>query len=105
MSRSTWISFIVLVLAAWSSALVAAEQSIRFATFNVSLNFDQAGALRTQLDGGQWQSARKVAAIIQKTAPDVLLLNEFEHDDNAAGLQIFLQQYLAEGITGLVGEQ
>jgi endonuclease/exonuclease/phosphatase family metal-dependent hydrolase len=84
----------LLLTSPWATP-VAKEQSIRFASFNVSLHFGHRGELAEKLDGGQWPAARKLAAIIQKTAPDVLLLNEFDGDDNGAGLKIFLRQYLA----------
>ena len=84
-----------LLLAAVSAPVLAGGETIRFATFNVSLHFDQRGELASKLDGGQWQPARKLAAIIQKIAPQVLLLNEFDGDDDRRGLEIFVQQYLA----------
>ena len=95
MNRLRWTTAIALLLVAVTTASSAESRSIRFATFNVSLHFGHRGELASKLDGGRWLPAQKVAAIIQKTAPDVLLLNEFDYDDSGRGLQIFVQQYLA----------
>ena len=58
----------------------ATKQDIRFATFNTSLNRDSAGKLITDLSTPDNEQAQAVAEIIQRTNPDVLLLNEFDYD-------------------------
>ena len=95
MNWLVWRGAVAIILVAVTASLSARDQAVRFASFNVSLHFGQRGELATKLDGGQWQPARKLAAIIQKTAPDVLLLNEFDGDDDGRGLEVFVQQYLA----------
>ncbi|WP_422631803.1 endonuclease/exonuclease/phosphatase family protein [Pseudokineococcus basanitobsidens] len=64
---------------------------VRFATYNVSLNRATAGELRADLLAGD-QQARDVAEVVQRTRPDVLLLNEVDHDPEA--LRIFVEDYL-----------
>ncbi len=64
----------------------------RIATFNAALNRPSAGALAAELTAGSPQ-ARAVAEIIQRTAPDILLLQEFDYDP--AALQVFVEDYLA----------
>jgi len=72
-------------------------RTVRFATFNTSLNRSEAGRLIADLKWGDDQQARKVAAIIQRIHPDVLLLNEFDYDPRGDALRLFLEHYLGVG--------
>lgn len=65
---------------------------LRVATYNAALNRDGAGALHEDLINGDDQ-ARDIAAVIQQARPDVLLINEFDHDPVAADL--FREHYLS----------
>lgn len=67
--------------------------TVRFATFNASLNRDAAGQLLSDLSnpgganfttavGRRIQQARNVAEIIQRVNPHILLVNEFDFDLN-----------------------
>ena len=56
------------------------ENSVRFATFNVALNRKSAGELLTELESGSSAKIEKIAEIIQRVAPDVILLNEVDFD-------------------------
>ncbi len=51
----------------------------RFATYNASLNFSAEGEIATALADASFERARAVAEIIQRTRPDVLLINEFDY--------------------------
>ena len=66
----------------------------RFATFNTSLYRDAEGALAADLRGGEDPQARKVAAILQRVRPDVVLLNEFDFDSGGDALESFVVEYL-----------
>ena len=66
--------------------------AVRFATFNASLNRFAAGQLRTDLSTAGNAQAAAVAEIIQRTDPDVLLINEFDFDPVAA--ELFRTNYL-----------
>ncbi|KJQ54001.1 endonuclease/exonuclease/phosphatase family protein [Microbacterium sp. SA39] len=68
---------------------------VRFATFNASLNRNTAGALVADLSAPGNDQADAVAEIIQRAAPDVLLINEFDYDAEGAALQLFHDNYLA----------
>jgi endonuclease/exonuclease/phosphatase family metal-dependent hydrolase len=47
------------------------------------------------------QQIKNIAEIIQRINPDIILLNEFDRqDDNHQALKLFLQQYLAKGQNG-----
>ncbi|MEZ6061153.1 MAG: endonuclease/exonuclease/phosphatase family protein [Planctomycetaceae bacterium] len=76
------------------TALLAGQRSIRFATFNASLNRRQAGELVRNLSKPNDRQAMAVAEIIRRVRPDVLLLNEFDFDENAEALRLFQDNYL-----------
>lgn len=68
---------------------------IRIATFNVSLTRDRAGALIEDLSSPDDAQAAAVAEIIQRTRPDIILLNEFDYDADGRALTLFQENYLA----------
>jgi 3-phytase len=69
-------------------------KTVRFATFNASLNRDKQGQLLQDLATGQDQQIRNVAEIIQRVRPDVLLINEFDYDAEQRGVYLFQKNYL-----------
>ncbi|MDG4832519.1 endonuclease/exonuclease/phosphatase family protein [Solwaraspora sp. WMMD1047] len=71
---------------------------VRFATFNASLNRGTAGALRADLSTPDNAQAGVIAEIVQRTRPDVLLVNEFDYDPLAA--KLFQDNYLSVGRNG-----
>lgn len=71
------------------------QASIRFATFNASLNRSSAGALVTELAVPGSAQPDTVAEIIQRVRPDVLLINEFDYDDNGIAAAGFQENYLS----------
>lgn len=85
----------------------AEERRVRLATFNVSLAASAPGELTRRLASGDDAQAIAVARIIQHVRPDVLLLNEFDYDEEGQALSLFLTRYLgvswpqtAEGLPG-----
>jgi hypothetical protein len=75
---------------------------VRFATFNASLNRNTTGQLITDLSSPGNDQADTVAEIIQRTRPDVLLINEFDFDDQGEGgsslaAELFQDNYLSIG--------
>jgi len=78
----------------------AAAPAVRFAVFNVYLNRPEAGALLAEMRAGDSPQARKVAEIIQRTAPDVLLLNEFDYEPSGEALRLFQENYLEKSWNG-----
>jgi len=68
------------------------DDTVRFATFNASLNRNFAGQLRADLSTPGNAQAATVAEIIQRTRPEVLLINEFDFDPTAA--ELFRTNYL-----------
>ena len=70
----------------------AARNIVRFATFNASLNRSNQGDLGSELATPGSAQPATVAEIIQRTRPDVLLINEFDYDPTAA--EDFRDNYL-----------
>lgn len=83
---------------------MAKEQKLTIATFNVSMeseNYQQeeklkgAEVLSTLLAQGNHTQIKNIAAIVQQTQPDILLLNEFDYiEDPADGVKLFIRNYL-----------
>lgn len=71
----------------------AADDKIRVATYNTSLYSDDTGGLIRELEGDS-EHARKIAAVLQRTRPDLVLLNEFDYDDAHRAADLFQQRYL-----------
>lgn len=68
---------------------------VRFATFNASLNRNSAGQLISDLSTPNNAQAKTIAEIIQRTRPEVLLINEFDFDANGTAANLFRQNYLS----------
>ncbi len=70
------------------TALAAPPAQLRVATFNASLNRTAAGQLFADLSAPASPGAaqvKRIAEIIQRNAPDVLLVNEFDYDMQTDG--------------------
>lgn len=74
------------------------DHEVRFATFNASLNRSTEGQLAADLSTGVNQQARNVAETIQRAAPDVVLINEFDYDPG--NVDLFRDNYLAVSQNG-----
>ncbi len=72
---------------------------MRVATYNTSLYSDEAGGLIRELEAGS-EHAQKIAAVLQKTRPDIVLLNEFDYDPGHRAADLFQQRYLASAQEG-----
>lgn len=70
------------------------HDSIRFQTFNASLNRATAGQLVADLSTPDNAQAATVAEIIQRTRPDVLLINEFDYVADNVAIDLFRENYL-----------
>jgi hypothetical protein len=87
---------VALLLVALFPSGASAEQGldvVRFATFNASLNRNNAGDLAAELALPGSAQPDVIAEIIQRTRPDVLLINEFDYDPVA--LADFQTNYLS----------
>jgi hypothetical protein len=70
------------------------SETIRFASFNASLNRQNEGELVADLSTTVDEQAQTVAEIIQRSNPDVLLVNEFDFDSEGLAAGLFQQNYL-----------
>ena len=70
-------------------------KTIRIATFNTALNRPESLALATELETGTCEPAHKIAEIIQRVRPDILLLNEVDYDDEYRAATSFHDTYLS----------
>ncbi len=73
---------------------------LRVATFNTSLSRETQGRLTDDLEGGDDEQARQAAEILQRLRPDVVLLNEFDRDEQGEAAELFVDAYLAVGQDG-----
>ncbi len=81
--------------AAGEGGASAPNPVIRFATFNASLNRNNAGDLISDLSVPGNLQAAAVAEIIQRVRPDVLLINEFDFDAGGDAARLFQENYLS----------
>ncbi|MNM57419.1 hypothetical protein D3C81_686180 [compost metagenome] len=92
-----------LLLAACTTTTAAdntpSTAQLRLATYNTSLYSDEDGGLIRELQGDS-AHARKIAAVLQQTRPDLVLLNEFDFDDAHRAADLFQQRYLEVAQTG-----
>ncbi|GAB4087190.1 endonuclease/exonuclease/phosphatase family protein [Myceligenerans cantabricum] len=70
------------------------HERLRVATYNLSLNRAAEGQLVDDLSDGEDAQARTVAEVIQHARPDVVLLNEFDHDAAGEAVDLFRENYL-----------
>ncbi|HET8959128.1 endonuclease/exonuclease/phosphatase family protein [Nocardioides sp.] len=70
------------------------DRDVRFATYNASLNRGNQGDLVRDLSTPDNRQAQKVAEIVQRTRPDVLLVNEFDYVEGGRAAELFRDNYL-----------
>lgn len=94
----TFVAILMLVLTGGARANGKNDRSrdktVRFASFNASLNRFSAGGLVTSLSTPDDVQAQAVAEIIQRTNPDLLLVNEFDYDDAQEAARLFRENYV-----------
>lgn len=74
--------------------------AIRVATYNVAMYREATGQLAGDLSGDDAQ-AKKIAEVIQRVRPDVLLLCEIDDDPKGEAVRLFAERYVAVGQAGL----
>ena len=78
----------------------ARSTTVRFATFNASLNRFNAGDLLSDLSTPGNAQAQTIAEIVQRARPDVLLINEFDFYEDGVAATFFQENYLSVGQGG-----
>ncbi|SDU71448.1 endonuclease/exonuclease/phosphatase family protein [Jiangella alkaliphila] len=74
--------------------------ALRVATYNLSLNRAVEGELEADLSSGTDTQAQAVAEVIQRTRPDIILLNEFDYVEGGVAADLFRDNYLEVGQGG-----
>jgi len=78
-----------------TAAEVSSEgDTIRIASFNVSMFRSSEGSLSLEMDGDGSAQAKKIAEIIQRVRPDVIALMEFDYTQHDVALKRFRSNYL-----------
>jgi hypothetical protein len=97
MRRTTALRLAIVAVAALAAAPLAGAKNaeVRFATFNASLNRSFEGELIEHLSTPDNAQARTVAEIVQRTRPEVLLVNEFDFDAAGKAMELFQENYLS----------
>jgi 3-phytase/alkaline phosphatase D len=96
--RILTVALLVLILAVAIPTVLAKNgppESVQFATFNASLNRFNEGDLAAELSSPGSAQPDTIAEIIQRTRPDVLLINEFDYDAGAEAAAGFQENYLS----------
>ncbi len=75
--------------------------SVRFATFNASLFRQDSGALIRDMESSDSKQIQTIAEIMQRLRPDVILLNEFDYDEDGVALNNFCKNYLEKNQNGV----
>ena len=70
---------------------------IRIATFNASLNRPNQGELISDLSTPDNEQAQQIAEVIQRVRADIILVNEFDFDENGEAANLFKTNYLEVG--------
>ena len=91
-----------LAIGAWPVLAQEAPQegSIRIATFNASLNRGEEGQLIADLGDPEATQPGRVAEIIQRVDPDVILINEFDFDEGGEAVSLFVENFLSRSQNG-----
>ncbi len=91
----TVLAMVALVAVPAGASRSGPPDPVRFATFNASLNRFNAGDLITELEdavaNGATGQLAAVLEIIERTRPDVLLINEFDYDAGHAAAAAFAE--------------
>ncbi len=87
--------------AALAFASPAAAEALRIATFNVGLSRDGPGLLLDELTREPGPKARAAVAVIKAVRPDVLVIQQFDHDLRGRALDT-LAALLAQGPDGVL---
>jgi hypothetical protein len=94
------IAALLLIAFAPATLTSATNDTVRFATFNASLNRGAAGLALTDLSTPGNDQADAVAEIIQRARPDILLINEFDFYPDGQLAEAFQENYLSVGHNG-----
>ena len=81
----------------------AKQGELRVAVFNAYLNRKSAGDILADVQSGDDTQIKKVAEIIQRVRPEVLLLAEFDYVADGSAVRALLKNYLNGSRNGVKG--
>lgn len=79
---------------------VDAGTRLRVATFNTALSRDESGALRAAMLAGDDARIKLVAEVLQRTRPDIVLLQEIDYDPTGRTYEALQANYLGVAQNG-----
>ena len=94
--------YLLLIGLVTAQLCLAVPPQIRVATYNASLNRPTNGQLASDLAVTTNAQAKKVAEILQRVRPDIVLINEFDYDAQGLSRERFHANYLAVSQNGQV---
>ncbi|MEQ9460296.1 MAG: endonuclease/exonuclease/phosphatase family protein [Phycisphaeraceae bacterium] len=94
------ITGLLLITALIAAPAIAEPARFRVATFNTSLSRAPEGKLVEDLATGRDPAARRTAEILQRIRPDIVLLQEVDHDPAGEAVQLLQDQYLGVSQNG-----
>lgn len=100
MRRLVLIPLLLACLAACEADGEPAQTRLRIATFNVAMGLERPGELAAALAHDQDPRLIRLAEILQRVRPDILLLNEFDYDPAADVAALLNENYLGRGRNG-----
>ena len=90
-----WLASICCLFAIGPCQIKAQEKpaTIRVATYNISFYRDRQGKMAQDLSKGD-PEAERIAEVLRRVQPDIVLLNEFDYEPEASTSKIFRERYL-----------
>lgn len=79
----------------------AGPGKVRFATINAAMGLPEEGELARRLAAGGDPGLERLAEILQRVRPDVVLINEFDYQDGGDAAGLLQRNYLAQPRGGL----
>ena len=73
-----------------------ADRRLRIATYNASLYGNKAGQIYERLSDGKDRQAEDIASIVQIVRPDILLINEIDHDQDGRTAETLAKEFFAK---------
>lgn len=93
-------SFFIVLLTLMPGCSFVSSPTVRIATFNTALSRQSEGELHAAFAKDDDEKARLVAEVLQRTRPDIVLLQEVDHDPTGKAYRDFQNNYLSVSQNG-----
>jgi alkaline phosphatase D len=94
------LAMLIALLLCSALPFAAGAETVRFASFNAAMGLQEEGELARRLESGEDENLKKLAEILQRMRPDVILLNEFDFQEDIPAARLFNENYLAKSQRG-----